>query len=38
MGFAFAETLAHANRLVRRGQLEAKRYADRIRFTIPQRG
>jgi glyoxylase-like metal-dependent hydrolase (beta-lactamase superfamily II) len=32
LGFAFAETLAHANRLVRRGELRSFRQGDRIRF------
>ncbi len=32
MGFAFAETLAHANRLVRRGELESFPKGEKIRF------
>jgi glyoxylase-like metal-dependent hydrolase (beta-lactamase superfamily II) len=38
MGFAFSETLAHANRLVRRGELEPTRQGERIRFRITRRG
>jgi glyoxylase-like metal-dependent hydrolase (beta-lactamase superfamily II) len=38
MGFAFSETLAHANRLARRGELEATRLDERIRFHITDRG
>ncbi|HXT06051.1 MAG TPA: MBL fold metallo-hydrolase [Roseiarcus sp.] len=37
MGFAFAETLAHANRLVRRGELETVAEGERILFRVADR-
>jgi glyoxylase-like metal-dependent hydrolase (beta-lactamase superfamily II) len=37
MGFAFAETLAHANRLVRRGELETVMQGERILFRAADR-
>ena len=37
MGFAFAETLAHANRLVRRGELETAPQGERVLFRAADR-